>query len=101
MNRWPVVVVLVVCLAPQASPAQSPAPLPKPTSLAGYVEIDGKKHPEQIPDYVAWGEAFRSLALLQTQGFADVIANDVGSAAAGGDRHPGTGAVLRPGDRVQ
>jgi hypothetical protein len=39
----------------------------------GYVEIDGRKNPEQIPKYLAWRSAFQALASLYTQHLTQII----------------------------
>ena len=37
----------------------------------GYIEIDGAKTPEQIPEHVMWSTGFETIALLTAKGMTD------------------------------
>jgi hypothetical protein len=71
------VVIGVVLALPCAANAQTVPP--------GYVEIDGSKTPDQIPEHVMWSTGFETIAFLREKGIT---------------RHgPLTGLQLSPADR--
>jgi hypothetical protein len=79
LKRWVIANVGATVLAlTVAVHAQSPDPSASP----GYVTIDGRKNPERIPEYVAWGSAFRELALLEKNGDARLLDEKVALTAA-------------------
>jgi hypothetical protein len=54
------------------------AQLPPPPALrSSYIEIDGKKNPERILEYIAWRQAFRSLAGLEARKATAAIDQDL------------------------
>jgi hypothetical protein len=55
---------------------------PDRSAPPGYVTIDGRKNPDDIPEYVAWGSAFKELALLETNGDARLLDEKVSLTAA-------------------
>lgn len=58
MYRW-LILTAVVCLLPLPASAQSTGP--SGAKAPEMIEIDGRKHPEQIPQWSAWESALRTI----------------------------------------
>jgi hypothetical protein len=73
---------LTVCVLSAVQASGQPVSLPEvPTPFGTYVRIEGWKHPELIPEHLAWASALRSVASLPDHAWQRTIQRELGLGA--------------------
>jgi len=78
-SRWPPGLTTAVCVLWAVQASGQPLSLPEvPTPFGTYVRIEGRKHPELIPEHLAWASALRTVAALAGHASHRTLARELG-----------------------